>query len=489
MKERLTQFVRLPRMRGVASSADETVALCRWFVRVRWLAGIFLFAVAGLARGALGIPFWEAPIVLLGALLLLYNAAFTRYLTAHRASLLRDATGMKAERFAEVQVLADLLCLTALLHFSGGVENPLSTFYVFHVIIASMMLPRGRCYLHALAACALFGGTVLLEHAGMLQHHHTARFITGEQFQNWRFILGRLSILAATLFASAFFTTSLAQRLRERQAELSATHARISALEARKSRFMRVAAHQLRAPLSAIRSLLQVVLGDYSAVDEAKRTEMIQRAEGRTGLMLELLSDLLALSRLRDVDDERGSQTCVAVDDVIWRVAELYRPQSHDKQQQLDVRLEAGAATVLADPDRLRDVFTNLVSNAIKYTPDGGNVAVSSHCSNGSVVCEVADTGIGIAPDDQAHLFEEFFRASNAKEVTREGTGLGLSIVREAVDRAGGTITCRSALMRGTTLRVTLPIAARLPSDEDVVARPATRDGNPAAQPTGSPGS
>jgi signal transduction histidine kinase len=195
-------------------------------------------------------------------------------------------------------------------------------------------------------------------------------------------------------------------------------------------------------------------------VDEAKRLDMVRRAESRTGLMLELLADLLALSRLRDARDENIALGLVTVDETLQRVVKLYRPQSEEKRQALDVRLEAGDATVLADPDRLRDVFANLVSNAVKYTPEGGAVTITSRADNERVVCEVADTGIGIPVEDQERLFEEFFRASNAREFAVEGTGLGLSIVREIVEGAGGSVACESGPGEGTRFSVTLPLAA-----------------------------
>jgi signal transduction histidine kinase len=269
-----------------------------------------------------------------------------------------------------------------------------------------------------------------------------------------------VSALAVMLFMAAFFTASLASRLREQQAELADTSARLSALEARKSRFMRLAAHQLRAPLSAIRSLLSITLADYKGLDEAKRREVIQRAETRTGQLLDLLADLLALARLRDARLATDELTLVPVDEAVGRVVEFYRPQATERHQNLTAQLEAGEATVLAEEARLRDVFTNLVSNAVKYTPDGGSVLVTTRSDDTRVICEVADTGIGIADEDQEHLFEEFFRAGNAKGFAQEGTGLGLSIIKEIVEGAGGTIECASQQGEGTRFTVTLPLAA-----------------------------
>jgi signal transduction histidine kinase len=460
MPRRIPEYLRLPAIESFRGPVEALMALNRWFVRVRWAAVVALFVIVAGTRWVVGIQLPLGHLMGLGIALAGYNLLFYCLLETLEGRSQKEITYHRAAQFANVQVAADLLCMTVLLHFGGGVENPLSAFYVFHVIIASIMLRRGQSYLQALLALTLFTGLALFEYSGLLPHYHLPLFITQEQYENWRFVLGHVSALAVMLFMAAFFTTSLATRLREQQAELAGTSARLAELEARKSRFMRLAAHQLRAPLSAIRSLLSITLGDQKGMDEAKRREAIQRAETRTGQLLDLLSDLLALARLRDARLAPHELALVPVDEAMGRVVEFYRPQMTEKHQNLTVQLEAGEATVLAEEARLRDVFTNLISNAVKYTPDGGKVEVTTRSDDECVICEVADTGIGIPAEDQEHLFEEFFRAGNAKEFAQEGTGLGLSIIRETVERAGGNIACESQLGEGTRFVVTLPLAA-----------------------------
>jgi two-component system, OmpR family, sensor histidine kinase VicK len=113
---------------------------------------------------------------------------------------------------------------------------------------------------------------------------------------------------------------------------------------------------------------------------------------------------------------------------------------------------------VMATPDELDRVFNNLVSNAFKYTPEGGSVTVKAVRAAEEVQVEVSDTGIGIPEESLSHLFEEFFRAPNAKERVRHGTGLGLVVVKEIVARYGGHIQVDSVPDRGTTFTVTWPL-------------------------------
>jgi len=449
----------VPSLEPFASRAEGLLALCRWFIRLRWLAVLALFAVVSATHWLVGIQLPLPQLFGLGGVLAVYNLLFGWYAETLHARSQEEVTARIAERFANVQVLADVVCMTVLLHFSGGVENPLSIFYVFHVIIASVMLRQWESYAHAGVAFGLFAALVLLEHAGVIPHYYLPGYMAQEHFRSATFIFGHLGALAVTLFVSAFMATSIVARLRERQAELAATLARLAELEARKSRFMRVAAHQLRSPLSAIQSLLNVSLRNYEALGEEKRADFIRRAEARTRMMLDMLADLLALSRLRDARGQKPVRDLVTFDETARRVLTLYAPQAEEKQQTLEVRLEAGDAQVYAESDRVRDVLTNLVSNAIKYTPEGGRVTVATRADDAQVVLEVADTGIGIPPEDQEHLFEEFFRASNAREFVQEGTGLGLSIVREIVEVHGGDIAFESEPGRGTRFTVSFPLA------------------------------
>ncbi|TFG88341.1 MAG: hypothetical protein E4H17_02505, partial [Gemmatimonadales bacterium] len=274
MPHRLPENLRLPAIESFRGPVDALMALNRWFVRIRWAAVAALFVIVAVTRWLIGSQLPLDQLLGLGMVLAMYNLLFYWFLEDLEARAEKEVTYHRAAQFANVQVAADLLCMTVLLHFGGGVENPLSAFYVFHVIIASIMLGRGQSYLQALLALTLFTGLVLFEYRGLIPHYHLPLYITGDQSGNWRFLLGHVSALAIMLFMAAFFTTSLAERLREQQAELTDTSTRLADLEARKSRFMRLAAHQLRAPLSAIRSLLSITLGEYKGMDEAKRREV-----------------------------------------------------------------------------------------------------------------------------------------------------------------------------------------------------------------------
>jgi two-component system, sensor histidine kinase and response regulator len=243
------------------------------------------------------------------------------------------------------------------------------------------------------------------------------------------------------------------EAMEEETQRLTQETAMLVELDKVKSAFMRKVAHELRAPVAAISSLLTAVLEGYAS--PAKTKEIQQRAADRANELLGLIEDLLNLARLKDVKFA-VRQDKVFVDDVLTDVLGLHRPEAEAKAIRLAVDARS-VRPILADPAHIKQLWTNLISNAIKYTPSGGQVAVRLYAEGGWLVGQVQDTGIGIAKEDQPRLFEEFFRTDQAKAFARHGTGLGLAIAKQIVEQYGGHITVESELGKGTKVTFRLP--------------------------------
>jgi two-component system sensor histidine kinase/response regulator len=260
-----------------------------------------------------------------------------------------------------------------------------------------------------------------------------------------------------------------ARRLQAVEAEarrLAQEKTRLEEIDRAKTSFVRLVTHELRAPVAAIQSYLKLILEGY--VPPEKQREILERAEARAGEQLALIADLLELGRLEEA--RVGDQvSLVHLDDVLRKVLEQFEGEAMQKNLQMNVDVDCDLPPVCAVPDQLKSVWTNLISNAIKYTPPGGTVAVSLRCADNQIVGRVRDSGIGISAEAQARLFTEFFRADNAKAFTRQGTGLGLAIVKRIVEGAGGRIWVESELGKGSTFTFTLP----LPQAETVPSQPA----------------
>jgi two-component system sensor histidine kinase/response regulator len=243
------------------------------------------------------------------------------------------------------------------------------------------------------------------------------------------------------------------QMIEEEAKELSRAKVELEKLDAMKSRFMLTVAHELRAPIAAIQGYLGLILDGY-AVDDAQ--EMIKTAYDRCGELLETIHDLLLLAHMKEKATEVKKRRTVSVAQVLEEVANLLRAEAERKGLTFKVEL-AQRPEMLADEEHLKQLWTNLISNAIRYTPSGGSVVASVDEKDGRIIGMVSDTGVGIAADDMSRIFDEFYRTPQAKEIEEHGTGLGLPIVKEIVETYGGTIDVESELGKGTTFTFNLP--------------------------------
>jgi two-component system phosphate regulon sensor histidine kinase PhoR len=225
-------------------------------------------------------------------------------------------------------------------------------------------------------------------------------------------------------------------------------------LESVRRDFVANISHELKTPLTAIRGLVETLIDDRK-MDRDTHDRFIEKIRDQSTRLSNLVSDLLTLSRL---ETGAGGLRFEAMD-LRETVAESCRTQVHaaeTKQVQLLSGLPDAAVTIDGDAEAMRELVDNLVSNAIKYTPSGGRVDVKLSTENGSAVLEVADTGIGIPPEEQSRVFERFYRVDKARSRQLGGTGLGLSIVKHVALAHGGSVSLKSATGRGSTFRVQL---------------------------------
>jgi heavy metal sensor kinase len=211
--------------------------------------------------------------------------------------------------------------------------------------------------------------------------------------------------------------------------------------------------HELRTPLSALLTTLEVSLRKPRSGDEYRATLSDCREVSRQ--LNRLVEQLLVLARM-DAGTARVNRKPVEVQVVADSVATLVRPLAEQQSVTLEVTAPAGLVAA-TDPDRLREILTNLLHNAVEYNRPGGSVEVRAESAGGEVVVEVRDTGIGMSPEVQSHIFERFYRADPSRQETGQHSGLGLAIVKETVGLLGGRIAVESAPGVGSTFRIWLP--------------------------------
>ncbi len=466
------------------------------FVKMRWLAIAGVLIAGLLATQVFGIQFSLVPIYIICFVMALYNLFFfyqARHLNAEASGSLPEVLTVPLRRLlivpkatspliekvratGNIHITVDLAALTVILHFTGGIENPFIFYFVFHVILAGILLHYRVAYLVATWAILLVVLLVGLEYYAIIPHVHLEGFAAAGLYQQVSYILSMLVALSTCLYASAYMVTSISGELRKRQREVVALQQKgltektreleeaskeLTKLEEGRQhllRFLAMASHDLKAPLSAVQSYIQLMLGGFSGELTDKQRQMLGRSSTRITEQLELISDLLDISRIE------GGQMVKEVEEVslvqvVQDSVENVRALAADKNIKLNTQMSTSLPKLKASGIRLKQAITNLLANAVKFTPEKGDVLLRVTEQNRDIYLEVMDMGTGISTEDMPKIFDDFYRGGDRQ---KPGTGLGLSIVRRVVEAHGGKIWAESPNPedkkgRGSKFTFTLP--------------------------------
>jgi signal transduction histidine kinase len=484
---------------------EPLVAMLRlhWFIRLRWV-----FVIAVVALGTFEKLVWpetQRPMGLMFMLFLLL-AVNLGWSGVSRALALRVVQGEADDRhlihralfFANAQVATDLLMLTGFVYFTGGIENPLALFYLFHMTISSLLLRPRHAVAQGLWAVVLYSTMAILVWGGWLPHHPFLPALEAQRVhESTEFVAASVAALTCGVFGTLYFTLHIVARLEKRSIQLRETNEALARaqvttrdLERRRSRFMQTAAHQLKSPLAGIQTLVSLIRDGIVPAESIP--EMCDKIAQRCRDGIAQVTELLTLARVQEADPRRNHDTRTNVGTTVYSLYHQFKPVAADQQITLTCHVVENAdLEAFVDPADLRDCLGNLIENALKYTPEGGTVRLSVTRSARAlsqpvtyrggeasgeqrvidcIEVQVEDTGMGI--DEGALLGEEgvagagsifdaFRRGNGALSASIPGTGLGLSIVREVVEHAGGQIRVRSELGQGSTFIVCFPAENR----------------------------
>lgn len=263
--------------------------------------------------------------------------------------------------------------------------------------------------------------------------------------------------LEATVEQRTQELTAAMHQLEQSKEDLAASLAKEKELSELKSRFVSMASHEFRTPLSTVLSSAYLVEKYKETQDQPKREKHLHRIITSVNMLTDILNDFLSVGKMEE-GKLQARMTEFSLPDLMDPLVQ--EMQVNAKKGQAIEYGHNGPAMVYLDMSLLRHIVMNLISNAIKFSPDNMPIAVSTQVTADSVQVQVKDRGIGISKDDQAHLMERFFRGTNATNI--QGTGLGLHIVSKYAELMGGTVRCHSELEVGTTFTVHFKVKGRI---------------------------
>lgn len=436
-----------------------------WLIMLRWVAIAVLVVATFISRELMGVSLPAGPLYALATILVLYNLALhilLKHWTRRDQPRTKDgetipppAGRSPVEGIVTFQISADLLILAAILHVSGGIENPFCFFFVFHMIIASILRSKRQSYLQATLAVLLFGGLVVLEGTGVLPHYGLVGFAGHELYRSSTFIFGFLFAFTVTLYLVVYMTTSISEQLRLQQDGLEEANVQLQEKDRIKNQYVLRVTHDIKGHLAAVQSCLDTVIGEMIGPLNEKQKDMVGRAYRRTAKCMEFITALLKLTRMKltgQLDRERFS-----LRKTLLGALALVQNRAESKSITLRHQIDPAIDMIDGEAVLIEETITNILLNAVKYTPAGGKVEIEVKQDGAFVRVRITDTGIGVPPADLTRIFEEFYRADNARATERDGTGLGLAFAKQVVERHGGRIWAENNPAGGSTFTFTLP--------------------------------
>ena len=459
--------MRRPVLTGLVASVTEMAAPSQ---RPKLLYGIWsgyvigvVFTLLGIALAAFGVMTWRWIYLWLFAAKMVTN-------TIAWIALLREQAVLPTQA---LNTMTDVVLLTAAIYFTGGPSSPLLATYVIVVSVLSLLANVGVTVIMVVFILICFSAMMLMMTLGVIPAQ--VMLGTAGAPPSLGYTLSSVALCGLIVGVPAFFSAATLRVLHAREASLERRTAQLIQTATQRSQFVASMTHELRTPIHGVQGLSDVIAaGVYGPVTEKQR-EACASIKRSAQSLLSLIDDLLALTRAEagKIDARPAS---VDVPDLLERVTTSVSWMVGTKNLQLTADVEPELPEVQSDERWLAHVLVNLVSNAVKFTPEGGKVTVRAWRRNAAVVLDVIDTGIGIAPENREAIFEPFRQAERGDAKGYGGVGLGLALVARLTDLLGAEVELESTVGKGSTFRVIVPTEWR--------GRPTTQLIRPARAPS-----
>jgi signal transduction histidine kinase len=430
------------------------ILFARWFIRIRWIALFILIISNYIVRHLFSVSIQEVPIYILSVILFVLNVL--------HSIILRRVTkewGNKVipriKKEIDFQILTDLIVLTLILHYSGGIENPIILFYFFHMIIASSIFSTLKSYLYVFFAILLVSAVAFLECYSFIPHYHMKGFVNHDLYKDTFYIFGMGFVFVCTSVFVVSLSHMIINRSIKSEEAFVKTNIELENKDKLKNEYVLRVTHDIRGHVAAILSCLEVIRTKITGPLNEELVEFANRAFERTELLSSFIRNLLNLTKKRLKHDNIFEE--ILYKDLINKVVTPIQILSKDKLIDFNIYVDKTIHLVTANPFTIEELYSNLLLNAVKYTPPHGHIELTVKNRFNHIITEISDSGIGIPKEELSKVFDEFYQASNVPKDIKTGSGLGLSIVKQIVEDHKGKIWVSSELGVWTKFTFILP--------------------------------
>ena len=437
---------------------DELSRRLYWFINIRWLAIIVVIATINFAKffQLLHLPYTF--LYFMSGILTISNISYLAFYSYSKNNKSLQLNKKLINGFANLQVFIDLIILTLLLYGTGGLHSPFIYYYLFHMVIASMLLAPFWAFVQGGIAIGFFAILIMLSLYHLIPYYSLPGLgpDPGEEVYVF-YVVSRLGGLVSTMFIMIFMACSISKRLNRNEELLKQVNEELAQANDEKSKYIIQVTHELRSPLAAIQGYLKVALEGYIGPVDGKLRDMLQSINNRTTNMLSMVNELLDLANLKKpgktVLKKEPYSARILVNRTIHLLENGLIKKKINIQTQIDDKTE-----ILVDAEQFCIVLSNIINNSIKYSRPEGAINIEAQKSNRHILFKIEDYGIGIPAKDLNHVFQEYYRAQNAVSMEKDGTGLGLAIAENIIKKHKGSIWVESKESKGTTFFVELPV-------------------------------
>lgn len=438
-------------------SDEVLIGNARWFIVFRWavIGALLLFQLLAIIFSEIltqiGITQQQGwPIVVI-IVLLIANGSYIYALDFRRTTKYNSPSIN-----IWCQIIVDLLCLSIVVHYVGSTATPAPFFYVLHIALSCIFFSTRESLIVTLLVCTMYTFTLLIENSMFYQlflsapadPYTSVEIVHESRALLWMFTLDMLFIVIW------YVVSRLTIVVRTHERDLVGAYERITLGQVEKDQYAVLMTHQLKAPLDAIRSKMNLIKGGYCGEVSPEIKDVLLKIDKRASGMASLIMDVLKLERLKAAARSTNTLEHVNIEAVINKCIDKLSTIAKSRQIKVEVSIQNFFADGILDQFEI--LFENIILNAITYSHDGASVEITSVIDkqNSSATVIVADHGIGIADKDLPHIFDEYFYTPMAVLHNRASSGIGLSIVKTVAENNKLHIKVSSQPNIGTTFSV-----------------------------------